>query len=336
MDDCECGMPPDPFLSVKDVSVRFGGIVALDGASADVGPGEVVALIGPNGAGKTTLLNVISGTQRCLTGTVVIDGVDVGRKMPVARANAGIGRTFQRADLFRELTALDHLMIGYSAGRSRVGNRRDAWRTRSELRKMARADTSSLSPYALIERLDLARYRDMAALEIPLGPARLVELGRALCSRPKVLLLDEPVSELDSSCPRALARVRRISRRHRASRRVVSFGAGHHHGGPRSERRRQDHPRKCRGRVRPGPAGHHHARRRRSDRTNGRRASPLEYWAASRHSSDLPGPQREREPPDGVPHTWLAAEGRGDRRGDDHVSDTPGARVATCEPAVRR
>jgi branched-chain amino acid transport system ATP-binding protein len=169
-------------LEVRGVSVLFGGVRALSEVSVAAEAGCVTGLIGPNGAGKTTLFNVISGLQPARTGRVLLDGVDVSSWSPARRARQGLGRTFQRLELFSLLTVRENLTV---AADLRPPSRRRARPT------AALADE-------LLERLGLADVADERADTLPTGRARLVELGRALASEPRVLLLDEPASGLDA------------------------------------------------------------------------------------------------------------------------------------------
>jgi branched-chain amino acid transport system ATP-binding protein len=168
-------------LEVTDVTVRFGGHVALDGVSLSARPGEVTGLIGPNGAGKTTLFNVVTGLQAPERGRVRLDGEDVTGRAPYRRARRGLARTFQRLELFGLLTVRENVELAAAAGgRSRqVHGRRDA------------ADALAL--------VGLSELGEVRADELPTGKARLVELARALATGPRVLLLDEPASGQDDA-----------------------------------------------------------------------------------------------------------------------------------------
>ena len=164
-------------LEVRDVTVRFGGHVALDGVSLDVAAGSITGLIGPNGAGKTTLFNVVTGLQAPLRGTVSLDGVDLAGRPPFRRARLGLARTFQRLELFGALTVRENIEVAASLHR-RWGSSTGVRRTVDEL----------------IVRLGLSDVADAPADSIPTGQGRLVELARALAVNPRVLLLDEPAS----------------------------------------------------------------------------------------------------------------------------------------------
>lgn len=188
-------------LSLDQIEVHFGGITAVDGLSLEVNAGEIVGLIGPNGAGKTVSFNVITGLQTPDAGRVQLDGVDVTSMAAHRRTALGLGRTFQLVQLFGGMTVRENLMVaahrfthdGVVGGALRLPQRRRALREAG-----ARADAA----------LDFLGLGDLAAAPVdglPIGQARLVELARALCLRPKVLLLDEPASGLDPTETAALA-----------------------------------------------------------------------------------------------------------------------------------
>ena len=171
-------------LEVTDVSVRFGGLAALSDVCLEAPNGSITGLIGPNGAGKTTLFNVIMGMQRPTGGTVRLDGRDLRGLSPHRRARLGLGRTFQRLELFGTLTVGENLAVAASMGR----------------RRFARATTPHPPAVAdeLVDQLGLAPVAEVRADALPTGTGRLVELGRAMAVRPTVLLLDEPASGQDA------------------------------------------------------------------------------------------------------------------------------------------
>jgi branched-chain amino acid transport system ATP-binding protein len=163
-------------LEVEGVTVRFGGHTALRDVSLAAEAGQVTGLIGPNGAGKTTLFNVVTGLQRPLQGEVRIDGRPVTRLAPHRRARLGLARTFQRLELFSLLTVRENLAL--AAAQRRPGR-------------------PDVDPDELLGLIGLGDVADVRSDELPTGQARLVELGRALATRPRVLLLDEPASGQD-------------------------------------------------------------------------------------------------------------------------------------------
>ena len=165
-------------LEVEDVTVRFGGHLALDRVSLQAEAGVVTGLIGPNGAGKTTLFNVVTGLVTPRSGRVLVDGRDVTRLAPYRRARRGLARTFQRLELFGLLTVRENVELAASVrGARRPGRDADA----------------------ALEVAGLAGVAASRADELPTGTARRVELARALATGPRVLLLDEPASGQDEA-----------------------------------------------------------------------------------------------------------------------------------------
>ena len=182
-----------PLLSVRDVRVRFGGIVALDGVSFGVAPGRIVGLIGPNGAGKTTLFNCISRLYECDAGEIAFDGRPLTSAARHECAGLGIGRTFQNLALFRSMSVLDNVMVGHHC-RTRSGFFANALR----LPRAAREDRAARSKaLELIAVLGLQAHAVTPVAELPFGTQKRVELARALAAEPKLLLLDEPASGLN-------------------------------------------------------------------------------------------------------------------------------------------
>lgn len=183
-----------PALAASEITVRFGGLTALSGVSVEVQPGTVAGLVGPNGAGKSTLLAVLSGLLRPNAGRVQLRGEDVTNASCRARAKRGLARTFQQPELFLGLTVREHLMLAH---RARVAPRR-LWRDMLDPRSLlppAQEETERVDE--LLELLRLTRVAKAPVAALPLGILRLVEVGRALATEPRVLLLDEPLSGLD-------------------------------------------------------------------------------------------------------------------------------------------
>lgn len=183
----------DALLSVREVTVRFGGIVALDGVSFDVARGQVCGLIGPNGAGKTTLFNCLSRLYAYQAGDILFEGVSIGG-LPTHRIAAlGMGRTFQNLAMFRTMTVRENVMVG-AHSRSRSGFVASALRlprvADEERRLHAQADE-------ILAWLALLPVADRPAGELPFGTQKRVELARALAAQPKLLLLDEPAAGLN-------------------------------------------------------------------------------------------------------------------------------------------
>jgi branched-chain amino acid transport system ATP-binding protein len=180
-------------LELRDIGVRFGSFDAVDGVSLSVNAGEVVGLIGPNGAGKTVTFNVVTGLQPATRGRVLLGGTDVTRAPAHARTALGLARTFQVVQLFSGMTVLENLMVA-AHRHTHAGVLVDALRLPGRRRALASAEERSR---AVLSFLDLAHLADLEVTTLPVGQARLVELARALCLTPKVLLLDEPASGLD-------------------------------------------------------------------------------------------------------------------------------------------
>ena len=185
---------PTSALAAEAITVRFGGLMALNDVSIDVAPGAIAGLVGPNGAGKSTLLAVLSGLLRPNAGRVWLQGQDVTGSSPRTRAGRGLARTFQQPELFLGLTVREHMVVAH---RARVSPHR-MWRDMFDPRSLLPASKAENEKVdGLLELLRLTRVAKAPVAALPLGILRLVEVGRALASDPQVLLLDEPLSGLD-------------------------------------------------------------------------------------------------------------------------------------------
>jgi branched-chain amino acid transport system ATP-binding protein len=189
-------------LAVRDVTVAFAGVVALDEVSLRVEPGTVHALIGPNGAGKSTLFNVISGVYRPARGSVRLGDRELVGRRPHKICGLGVARTFQNIALFPEVSVADNMLLGrhhltragfVTAGLRLPPARREAARHRARVAEIA-------------EFVGIDRILDLPAGELSYGDRKRVELARALCVEPSLLLLDEPVAGMNASESRRMAR----------------------------------------------------------------------------------------------------------------------------------
>ncbi len=183
----------DTLLSVRDVTVRFGGIVALDAVSFDVGRGQICGLIGPNGAGKTTLFNCLSRLYRFERGTILFENQSIAQFARHRMASMGIGRTFQNLALFRSQTVLQNILLGCHAV-SRGGFAASALRWPGVGREERRVHDRAVE---LARLIDLESVADTRVADLPFGTQKRVELARALASNPRLLLLDEPAAGLN-------------------------------------------------------------------------------------------------------------------------------------------
>jgi branched-chain amino acid transport system ATP-binding protein len=210
-----------PLIEVRDVSVRFGGIVALDKLSFTIAEQDLLGLIGPNGAGKTTLFNCFSRLYTPVSGDIVFEGRSILDRPPHRIAEIGIGRTFQNLALFRTMTVLDNVRVGsHPIGRTDfMSNALTLPWTRREEEMLA--DIA----WELIEFLELTDVAYRRVADLPFGIQKRVELARALAARPKLLLLDEPAGGLNHTEINGLgALIRRI----RDERRITVLLVEHH------------------------------------------------------------------------------------------------------------
>lgn len=180
-------------LSAHDVSVRFGGLLAVNKVNFSVREGEVFTLIGPNGAGKTTVFNLISRLYTPSSGYIEYGGVNLNEIPPHGIAAAGIARTFQNIELFEHASVLQNLLVG-----RHIHRQAGFWQHMMFTARVRQEEIATRQKVEeVIDFLDLQHYRDTAVAGLPYGIRKVVELGRALCTEPKLLLLDEPSSGLN-------------------------------------------------------------------------------------------------------------------------------------------
>ncbi|GGC54701.1 ABC transporter ATP-binding protein [Chelatococcus reniformis] len=191
-----------PILELRDVSLSFKGVKALNALSFAVARGEICALIGPNGAGKSSLLNIINGVYRADEGEVVFDGAPFRRIRPLEAARRGIGRTFQHNALFKRLSVIDNVLAGLTR-HSRTTLVEHAFGLPRDL-----AESRALRARAedIIEHLELTPHRGTVVSTLPYGVQKRVDLARALVGRPSLLLLDEPMAGMNQDEKRQMSR----------------------------------------------------------------------------------------------------------------------------------
>jgi ABC-type branched-subunit amino acid transport system ATPase component len=199
-------------LRVRGLTVRYGGIVAVDGVDLDVPSESITGLIGPNGAGKSSLFNACAGSTHANAGTVELFGRDISRLGPARRARAGLGRTYQRIQLFRTMTVRENLSMGYESALVRTHPWSLVHALPSERRETKRVTDD------VLHRCGLWQVRDRVAGSLSTGEQRMVELARALASPARLLLLDEPSSGLSTEERSRFAAILRES--------TESFGRG--------------------------------------------------------------------------------------------------------------
>jgi branched-chain amino acid transport system ATP-binding protein len=188
-------MMTEPRLASRGITVRFGGLAALDGIDIAVGDGEIVGLIGPNGAGKSTLFAVLSGLLRPNTGRVFMSGHEVTRATPQARAMRGLGRTFQHPELFQGLTVREQVTLAHRIKHAPRRVWTDAF-TAGGLRRPSKEESKRID--RVLDDLQITEIQHHPAAGLPLGQCRLVEIARSIAREPSVLLLDEASSGLDA------------------------------------------------------------------------------------------------------------------------------------------
>ena len=242
-------------LQTKDLTVKFGGLTALDSVTFDIRRGEILGMIGPNGAGKTTCFNAITGVYRPTSGTVIFDGAPLGRIKRHQITRKGIARTFQNIRLFGEMTALENVMVGTDA-RHHTSVPGALARTPRHRREEKSAIERSA---ALLHFVGIAHRGEEKAKNLPYGDQRRLEIARALATEPKLLCLDEPAAGFNPSEKAALIELIQQDPRRRL------HGAAHRarhaagHGGDRPHRRagvRPEDRRRPAGRDPRGPEGH--------------------------------------------------------------------------------
>jgi branched-chain amino acid transport system ATP-binding protein len=202
--------PRPAVLAARDVSVRFGGITAVNRVTTEILADEVCGLIGPNGAGKTTLFDTLAGLSAPSSGVVELDGVDITRRSATWRSRHGIRRTFQRHQPFGWLSVEDNILVAMEWRGGGGGPLADLVylpsRTRRERQRRIRVDE-------VMELCGIGHLRNEAAGRLPIGQIRMVEIARAIVDRPRVLLLDEPTSGLDEAeMPEVGAMIEQIRR----------------------------------------------------------------------------------------------------------------------------
>jgi branched-chain amino acid transport system ATP-binding protein len=180
------------FFKADGLAINFGGIRALDGVSFEVAPGEVFTIIGPNGAGKTTIFNLVSRIYDPSEGRLTFCDEDITRVPPHEIARRGIARTFQNIELFEHATVLQNLLLGRHAHKRSGFVEELLFLPRVERLEVEHREAAE----KVIDFLDLQPHRDSLIVNLPYGVRKVVELGRALCAEPKLLLLDEPSSGL--------------------------------------------------------------------------------------------------------------------------------------------
>jgi branched-chain amino acid transport system ATP-binding protein len=212
-----------PLLAVCDVSVVFGGIIALNGVSFDLHQGQILGLIGPNGAGKTTLFNCLSRLYQPSAGDIRMEGASILKRPPHRIAEIGIGRTFQNVALFSNLSVLDNVRVGAHA-RTQSDIISDSLKLRGVRRNEAALNERVREILTYLELEDVAH---LIVSGLPFGTQKRVELARALAAEPKILLLDEPAGGLNHEEVHALGD---LIRRIRNDRKITVLLVEHHMG----------------------------------------------------------------------------------------------------------
>jgi branched-chain amino acid transport system ATP-binding protein len=223
MTQAELAPRHDTLLAVREVSVHFGGIVALNGVSFNMRQGQILGLIGPNGAGKTTLFNCLSRLYQPSSGDILMEGVSILSRPPHRIAEIGIGRTFQNVALFPNLSVLDNVRVGTHAR-----TRSDIISDSLKLAWVRHSETAmNKKVHEILAYLDLEEVAHKAVAGLPFGTQKRVELARALAADPKILLLDEPAGGLNHEEVYVLGD---LIRRIRDDRKVTVLLVEHHMG----------------------------------------------------------------------------------------------------------
>ena len=184
---------PGPLLEVRKLTKRFGGLAALDGVDLTVATGQIHGLIGPNGAGKTTFFNLVTGLLVPTSGEILLEGTSIVGRKPHQVTKAGIARTFQNIRLFKAMTALENVMVGHDA-RNRAGVLEAVLRTGRSRREEGETGRAAMR---LLGAMGIATLANQVAGNLSYGDQRRVEIARALGTRPKLLLLDEPTAGMN-------------------------------------------------------------------------------------------------------------------------------------------
>jgi branched-chain amino acid transport system ATP-binding protein len=190
-------MADDSFFTIHNLSISFGGLLAVDNVGFDVSPGSIFSIIGPNGAGKTTIFNCISGLYSPDSGKIIFQGKNIIGLKPHKIARKGIARTFQNIELFSRMTTMENLMLG-----RHIHMKTGIWSGATFYRRGSKAAQEEIKHRERVENiidlLDLQAARNQFVGGLPYGTQKLIELGRALALEPKILLLDEPSAGMNS------------------------------------------------------------------------------------------------------------------------------------------
>ena len=190
-------------LSIKEIGKSFGGLTALRAVSLDVKQGDIKALIGPNGAGKTTLLNIVSGIHKPDNGEVFFMGEKIVHLSPSKIARKGISRTFQHVELFGNMTVLENIMVGRYA-KTKAGFFSSGFKLPSIMKEEEKILQKSGE---ILDYISLGHRKDELASNLPIGEQRVLEIGRALATEPRLILLDEPAAGLNIKETRDLGEI---------------------------------------------------------------------------------------------------------------------------------